>query len=110
MMKANANQLKEFINYAGLYKDKNVPVETYIFCETIESRSKDFNWDVSPHLHSSLFQLLWAETGSVTLYTSDDRISLEAPFIIFIPPLNIHGFHYSPYVEGYILTFSDYYT
>lgn len=109
-MHTNAIQHHEFINYTGLYRNKTTHRENYIFCETIESRSEPFNWEVKPHFHSSLFQLFFAESGYATLYTADTEICLEAPFMIFVPPLNIHGFDFDPHIDGRILTFSDCYT
>lgn len=109
-MHANAIQHHEFINYAGPYRHKTLHNEHYIFCETIESRSEEFNWEVKPHFHSSMFQLFYAESGYATMFTADEEICLEAPFMVFVPPLNIHGFHFGPHIDGRILTFSDVYT
>lgn len=109
-MHANPIQHHEFINYAGLSSNKTTYNGNYIFCETIESRSEEFNWEVKPHFHSALYQLFYAESGYATLYTAKEEICLEAPFMVFIPPLNIHGFHFGPYIDGRILTFSDCYT
>lgn len=109
-MKVNSNQLNEFINYSGLYRDKVAHSENYLFLETIESRSKNFDWKVLPHFHSSLYQIFVAEKGSATLYTSEGKVRIEAPFIAFIPPLNIHGFDFDENIQGRILTFSDFYT
>lgn len=109
-MNARSGRLNEFINYSGLYRDKRTHNENYIFCETIADRSKDFDWKIYPHFHSSLYQLFFAEKGYATLSTSEGETDLVAPFMVFIPPLNIHGFHFSEHIEGRILTFSDFYT
>ncbi len=108
-MKANAHQLTEFVNYSGLYRDKNIANENYIFCETIANRSKAFDWEVAAHFHGSLYQLFFAESGCTTLFTSGGQIKLEAPFMVFVPPLSIHGFDFSEGIVGRILTFSDFY-
>lgn len=109
-MHANSIQHHEFINYSGLYREKNTHKENYIYCETIESRSKEFNWEVDAHFHSSLYQVFFVESGYATFYTADEQICLEAPFMCFIPPLSIHGFHFGAHIDGRILTFSDFYT
>lgn len=108
-MKADIHQLNEFINYQGLYRDQQTADEHYIFCETIKSRSKDFDWKVEAHIHSSLYQLFYVESGYATLASSEGKIKLEAPFMVFVPPLNIHGFDFSEEIQGRILTFSDFY-
>lgn len=109
-MQANSIQHHEFINYAGLHKEKNTHKESYIYCETIESGNKDFNWEVEAHFHSSLYQVIFVERGYATFYTADEQICPEAPFMVFIPPLSIHRFHFGAHMCGRMLTFSDFYT
>lgn len=109
-MHANSIQHHEFINYAGIHREKNTHNENYIYCENIESSNKDFNWEVDAHFHSSLYQVFSVESGYATFYTADEQIFLEAPFMVFIPPLSIHRFHFSAQIRGRMLTFSDFYT
>lgn len=75
-----------------------------IHCESIASRSLLHNWEIKPHRHHGLFQLLWLESGSALLSLDDQRGQLEAGRILLVPQHCVHGFQFSPDAEGQVIT------
>lgn len=75
-----------------------------IHCESIASRSRLHNWEIKPHRHHGLFQLLWLESGSALLNLDDQRGRLVAGRILLVPQHCVHGFQFSPDAEGQVIT------
>ncbi len=94
-------------HFEGIYEETNVrPSSNYIFSELIETRSRNFDWVIKPHVHSNLFQIFLLATGEVQFQQSSQSQLLIAPCVMIIPAANLHGFSYSPDVTGRILSLS----
>ena len=106
----NTNQSSRTIHYDGLYKEESSHLYDYIFSEDIQTRSKDFQWEIASHFHSRLYQFFLAEKGTAKFRTDDLTFELEAPFFVFIPPNCDHGFQFSELIQGNLFTFSSFYT
>jgi AraC family transcriptional activator of pobA len=101
-------KIKPLLNFEGLYGDLNTQYSAdYIFLELIATRSKDFDWNISPHLHTHLFQIFIIEKGKVSFQGESVSLNLQAPCILLFPPSVLHGLVYSPDVHGHILTLSE---
>lgn len=101
-------KIKALLNFEGLYGDLNTHYSAdYIFLELIATRSKDFDWNISPHLHTHLFQFFIIEKGKVSFQGESSSMDLQAPCILLFPPSVLHGLVYSPDVHGHILTLSE---
>lgn len=99
---------QQLIYYDGLYGDLDCrPNDNYIFLELIETRSKGFDWVITPHLHAHLYQLFCIESGKVTVDTSSQSNAVSTPCVLVVPPDTLHGLRYSTNVKGKILTISD---
>ncbi len=95
-------------HYDGLYQDlEHKPKADYFFSELLETRSKNFNWQVEPHIHTHLFQVFYIKTGQVQFHGLAQVVDLPIPCILVIPPTTLHGFSYSADTTGHILTLSD---
>lgn len=100
--------MEKITNYRGLYGETNPRADTnYIFSELLETRSRNFNWVINPHIHTNLYQLFFIESGEVLFKEATQAIHFKAPCIFVIPPTNLHGFSYNPNVTGRILTISE---
>ncbi len=94
-------------HFEGIYEETNVyPSSNYIFSELIETRSRNFDWVIKPHVHSNLFQIFFVASGEVQIQQSSQIQVLVAPCIMIIPAANLHGFSYRPDVTGRILSLS----
>ncbi len=101
-------KIKPLLNFEGLYGDLNTHYSAdYIFLELIATRSKDFDWNISPHLHTHLFQFFIIEKGNLSFQGESVSLDLQAPCILLFPPSVLHGLIYSPDVHGHILTLSE---
>ncbi|MBO6277097.1 MAG: helix-turn-helix domain-containing protein, partial [Pseudomonas sp.] len=61
-------------------------------------------WEIRPHRHADLCQLLYVHKGRAQVEVEGQRHVLEQSAIQVIPPLCVHGFQFSPNVEGFVLT------
>ena len=72
--------------------------------ETIFKRSSVHHWEIKPHRHQDLFQLLFIRHGVAVVELEGEKITLNQPTMQVIPPLCIHGFQFEENVEGYVMS------
>lgn len=77
---------------------------TYLHIASLEESLPKHNWEIHPHRHDSLHQLLIIERGSVLAEVNDKSREERGPCILSIPPKEVHGFVHQPDVKGYIIT------
>lgn len=73
-------------------------------CETIAARSKLHNWEIRPHQHHGLFQLLFLKAGQARVRADDDTLDMQAGQVLLVPQMCIHGFSFAPHAQGHVLT------
>lgn len=98
------------IHFGGLYGDDNVAAQTdFLHCESLELRSKSFNWEISEHYHTDLFQLFLIKEGSGDLSFNNKSIEIGGYDVLLIPANTLHGFSFDQEVNGEVLTISQAY-
>ncbi len=98
--------MKKLLHY-GLYGEDDEPfVPDFVHCELLETRSRRFNWQIQPHLHTQLCQLFLLESGEVILTRHDQSVRLPVPGLLLIPENTLHGFSYPVNASGRVLTLS----
>ena len=80
------------------------PTPDLLHCETISRRSRDYQWEIQPHRHADLCQLLYVHQGQAQLEIEGQRTTLNEATLQVLPPLCVHGFRFAEEVEGYVLT------
>ena len=80
------------------------PTPDMLHCETIAARSQLHNWEIKPHQHHGLFQLLDLRSGTATIRLDDQTRQLEAGQVLTVPPMCVHGFAFAPHSEGHVFT------
>ena len=77
----------------GLYGEPVVPGQELLHIEEVRSRSRLYQWEIEPHVHRGLYQVLWVRRGEVDAVVDDWR-----------------GHHLSPPPRGYhwVQTGGDY--
>ena len=75
-----------------------------LHCEAIATRSRLHNWEILPHSHHGLLQLLWLEQGEATLQLDDWKGQLVAGVVLIVPQHCIHGFQFSTDAQGIVIT------
>lgn len=78
----------------------------FVHIETIESRSRRNDWEISPHRHDRLDQLLILRSGGVAVRIDTGEEHRKGPVAIFVPAMTVHGFRFDGQVDGDVLTFS----
>jgi AraC family transcriptional activator of pobA len=91
-------------NYS-LYGDDARPAWLgMVHFERIHERSALYHFDIAPHFHDGLVQLLYVTSGggSVTI----DAVSwpVQPQTLIVIPARCVHGFHFTPDIDGPVVT------
>ena len=80
------------------------PTPDMMHCETIAARSTLHNWEIRPHQHHGLFQLLYLKAGQARIRADDDELDMRAGQVLLVPQMCIHGFNFAPHAEGHVLT------
>ena len=90
----------------ALYGEAAVGAEELLHIEEVRARSSLYQWEISPHTHRGLYQLLWVQQGAVEVVLDANRQSLTGPVAIVVPPGVVHGFKFAPDTDGLVLTVS----
>ncbi|PTR01507.1 AraC family transcriptional regulator [Mucilaginibacter yixingensis] len=94
--------------FEGLYGDRQARSDRdYLFAERLETRSKQFGWQIEPHTHPGIMQIFLVTTGEVELQEAGEVSRLAAPCLLVIPATHLHGFKFSEQSGGYIVSLSD---
>jgi AraC family transcriptional activator of pobA len=99
---------KGLIQFGGLYGDtQSVVFPNFLHHESLETRSKIYDWEIKEHLHAELYQIFIIHDGSGLLISGENELKTEGPSIILMPANTVHGFIFQPDVVGEVITFSE---
>jgi AraC family transcriptional activator of pobA len=97
--KSNMSNIQNFNLYGESHDLPDV-----VHCETIEVRSQLHNWELRPHRHARLYQVLLLEQGGGTALLEDARQPLVPGTLVNVPAGLVHGFTFEPDTEGWVVT------
>lgn len=80
------------------------PTPDLLHCETISRRSREYQWEIQPHRHADLCQLLYVYKGQAQLEIEGQRTTLTESTLQVLPPLCVHGFRFAEDVQGFVVT------
>lgn len=90
----------------GLFGETaNLPDPLHI--ETIAARSALHDWELAPHRHVRLHQLLLLRSGSGTLHLEGSASPLAAMSLVNVPPGAVHAFAFERGTQGWVATLAD---
>lgn len=72
--------------------------------ETVASRSRVHDWEIRPHRHPVLFQILVIAAGRVQAVLDEAVHHLQGPCALAVPALVVHGFDFEPGIDGTVIT------
>jgi AraC family transcriptional regulator, transcriptional activator of pobA len=72
--------------------------------EWIPSRSSRYQWEIQAHRHEGLLQILFLTKGRGQVQIEQAWHALEAPCAVLVPAGTVHGFRFSPSVDGPVVT------
>jgi AraC family transcriptional activator of pobA len=76
-------------------------------CETIAERSKLHDWELSPHRHSHLHQVLLVKTGGGTASLDGVAHGLVPGSMVNVPTGHVHAFSFKRNTQGWVVTLPD---
>jgi AraC family transcriptional activator of pobA len=82
------------------------PDERLIHIETIAARSQLHDWNIRPHRHRDLHQVLFIRRGDVEVLIDEMTTRLRTTSVIVIPPGSVHSFVFQPGAAGLVISFA----
>jgi len=90
----------------GLFGETaNLPDPMHI--ETIAARSALHDWELAPHRHARLHQLLLLRSGGGMLHLEGHALPLAAMSLVNVPPGAVHAFAFEQGTQGWVATLAD---
>lgn len=88
-----------------LYGDQQPPGwMDMVQVERIPERSSLYQYDIAPHIHDGLIQVLYVTEGGGEVFVDGVHWEIEPPALIVIPTRHVHGFHFRRSVDGPVVT------
>ncbi|MDK3018733.1 helix-turn-helix domain-containing protein [Pseudodonghicola flavimaris] len=81
-------------------------VPDVVHCETIHERSQLYGWELRPHRHARLHQVLMLQSGGGSARIEDRTLPLTPPVLLNMPRGFVHGFRFQQGTEGWVITLS----
>lgn len=72
--------------------------------EHIPERSSLFNWEIAPHVHEALLQVLYVQRGGGVAVIEERRYTLVPPCVIVVPAGHVHAFSFQREIDGPVVT------
>lgn len=80
------------------------PTPEMLHCESIAARSELHNWQITPHRHNGLFQILHLRGGRAEVQIDDHLSDMHAGQLMLVPQMCIHGFRFERNAVGHVVT------
>jgi len=77
-----------------------------VHCETIAARSALHDWELAPHRHARLHQVLLIASGGGESTLEGRRYRLRRMHVVNVPTGQVHGFSFTPGTQGWVVTFA----
>jgi AraC family transcriptional activator of pobA len=91
-------------NYS-LYGDEARPAWLgMVHFERIHERSSLYHYDIAPHFHDGLMQLLYVTSGGGEASIDGASWPVRPQTVIVVPARHVHGFHFTPEIDGPVVT------
>ena len=78
-----------------------------LHCETIAERSALHDWELAPHRHTRLHQVLLITSGGGVAHLDGERVPLFAGALINVPQGHVHAFRFTQHTQGWVATLAD---
>ena len=90
----------------ALYGEAAQPGQEMLHIEEVQSRSRLHHWEIQPHVHQGLYQVLGLRKGQAQVLLDEQRSTARGPVAIVVPPGVVHGFRFARETDGLVLTLS----
>src|SRR6476660_4696746 len=103
-VRRRAEDMRRIPNYSLYGESARPPWYDAFNFEWIPERSRPNDWHIDAHRHDALLQFLFIRGGSGQVVIENTRIPIEPPCIVLLPAQTVHGFVFSPDVDGLVIT------
>lgn len=79
----------------------------WLHWETIPARSRPHGYEIAPHRHEQLFQVLLLTRGRAIARLDGSERRLRPTAAVVVPALTVHGYSFSDDVDGFVLTMME---
>ena len=107
MPSAHAPLRRQRLPAYALYGEALETAPLLAHCEPIADRSRLHGWEIRPHQHTSLYQLVVIRSGRAQVLLDGRRHQLQGPALITVPALCAHGYVFAPSIQGDVFTLSE---
>lgn len=99
-------RLPDTVHHFSLYgESEHLP--DVMHCETIAERSVLHDWELEPHRHDRLHQLLLLRSGGGMARLDDRELALPPASLVNVPRGAVHAFTFEPGTDGLVVTLAD---
>ena len=99
------NQLAKVQSFSLFGESTHLP--DVLHCETIADRSVLHDWELAPHRHARLHQVLLVEKGGGSVSLDGKTQSLKPGCLVNVPPHHVHSFRFEKDTRGWVTTMAD---
>jgi len=78
-----------------------------LHCETIADRSVLHDWELAPHRHARLHQIVLVEKGGGSVSLDGKTHALTQSSLVNVPPEHVHSFRFEKNTRGWVTTMAD---
>ena len=72
--------------------------------ERIPDRARLFDWEIEPHVHDALIQVLVPRKGGGSVLIDGAAWALRPPCVVVVPARCVHGCRFTPGTDGAVVT------
>jgi AraC family transcriptional regulator, transcriptional activator of pobA len=103
---SNMQRTQTAIQSYGLFGE-STHLPDVMHCETIAERSALHGWELAPHRHTRLHQILLVQSGGGTASLDGSTRRLSAGALVNVPPGHVHSFRFKRVTKGWVVTLPD---
>ena len=103
---SNMQLHNSFVISNGLFGE-STQLPDVMHCETIAARSALHDWELAPHRHTRLHQILLLQSGSGTAHLEGRVMPISPMALVNVPPGCVHAFSFAPGTQGFVVTLAD---
>ena len=92
-------------NYSLFGESTHLP--DVLHCETIADRSELHDWELAPHRHARLHQVLLIAHGGGWATLDGKTLALPTGSLVNVPPDHVHSFRFEKDTRGWVTTMAD---
>ena len=76
-------------------------------CETIAARSSLHDWELAPHRHAHLHQVMFVQSGSGIAHLEGRPLAFSGNTLMNVPSGVVHAFRFEPGTQGFVVTLAE---